>query len=301
MSATNNYAELTGLDDILESKPKFNKTTFFKLKEGTLVLRLLPSPVEGKKALRDHWVNWFEFEGNGGKKTFRAATLPKNSAVREKLQALRGEMDAIAAPFKKTVQGPNGSYDKIDYDAMPKDVSDKYKGLAAKANSLKSQHHYYVNAVDASGNIGILKLPKTALQALGVELKRLTGKVITSNTDAFDLDKGVWFEFTRIGKGMRDTKYTVQVNRIATTDAEGDVVEKINKTPLTKEFKEAYPTKGVDLDTLFKTLTPEEDVLIAKGDFSPFLGKSDSDSSMSDIVGGEVSDVDVDDVQSIEM
>lgn len=288
MSAPNYLeSDVLDLENLVDSKKSnFKKTNHFQLKEGTARFRLLVSPIEGKAPFKEHWVHWFQYETQAADgslvKTYRTGLSPYaiegKCALREKASALRAELNKIAAPFTTESIDANGNkVSKINFDKMPKEVSQKYSSLAEQANKFKAQRHYYVNAVNESGELGVLKLPKTAYDALFAEIKRL---VPARSKNPLALSDGVWFEFSRTGKTMRDTKYTVQVHRINKT-VDGEVVEVINRAPIADELKKNYATVGADLDKLFKQLTYEDTVKILKGDYSAFSSRPKNDAGSS--------------------
>lgn len=269
MSQTNYIEdEILDVDSLVENKKStFSKTTFFKLEKGANQFRLLLNPA-GKPHFVQHWVNWFSFdyEKDDGTvvKTYRSAVSPHKpsegikSAIKEKSDALTLEQEKLALPYT--------SAKKVNTDAMPKDVLAKYKALGEQIRGLKAQGHYYVNAVDKSGALGILRIPSTAHDALQVEIKKLveSGKVL----NPLSLTKGVWFEFTRSGDGLQ-TKYGVQVHRVA-KEMQGETVEVMNKSALPEDLIKNYPTLGKDVRNLFRTLTYEESQKLVAGDYSVF-------------------------------
>ena len=315
MSAPNYMdSDVLDLDNLIEDrKSNFTKTNYFQLKEGTARFRLLEHPLksEGKTPFKEHWVHWFQFEiqqpDGTLKKTYRTGLSPYATegkcALREAAASVRSEMTKLAAPFTtESLDASGNKVSKINFDKMPKEVSQKYTSLKDQADKFKAQRHYYVNAVDEAGNLGVLKLPKTAFDSLLTEIKRL---VPARSKNPLGLTDGVWFEFSRTGKGMRDTKYTVQVHRINKT-VDGEVVEVINRAPLADELKNNYSSLGADLDKLFKQLTYEDTVKIVKGDFSPFTARSSKNESSEagSVEAAEVQDVDIqreDDISTIEL
>lgn len=107
-----------------------------------------------------------------------------------------------------------------------------------------------VYAMDKSERVGILRMPNTALKKLRAEIKRLRD----SGNDPIG-KKGVWFDFTRSGKGF-DTDYDVEPHRIDRADG----AQVLSYHQLTKPIWEAV-TKLPSLTAEMERIRYKDSVL----------------------------------------
>ena len=67
------------------------------------------------------------------------------------------------------------------------------------------------------------------------------------------LKDGVWFVFSRSGKGF-NTEYKVSMNRTIITLEDGDQVEKVDRTPLAANIVENYEKLAYDIHAMYKPI-----------------------------------------------
>lgn len=150
------------------------------------------------------------------------------------------------------------------------------KGLAGGANKtqvataqaptqawLKAHGHdgkYRFYAMNRAGELGVLRLNSTAAKKLRAEIKTLS----QNNHKPLSLDKGVWFEFTRIGNGFRDEDQ-VKVYRVEDAGGNSKIEFHAISTQLAAAALEVLP----DFEEDRRRITYPEDVLerlAAEGD-----------------------------------
>lgn len=93
-------------------------------------------------------------------------------------------------------------------------VKERLAPLNKLINDLKPKTVYLYNAIDKSGEVGLLELKSTAHKQMKTEMSQY---VTDYNQDPTSLnadadDSGVWFDVIRSGLG-RDTEYTVKKNQ----------------------------------------------------------------------------------------
>lgn len=124
---------------------------------------------------------------------------------------------------------------------------------------------FLYNASDKNGNVGILELKATAHDAL----KKLMGEYIqeysqdpTSLNNAPD-DSGVWFKFTRSGKGF-DTKYAVEKEQTKVKEGTRILFED-DRSPLPEHVMKNYEQLAYDIHNIYTVRSYDEckDILLA--------------------------------------
>lgn len=223
----------------------FTKKKFFKLKEGSLSFRVLP-PL-GTLADQGKWSMFYKVhygykDSQGKLRPFQSSLVINRStkmvdvpdAALERIQKMKSQLeDAKRTNNKEMIE-------KLNKFVGP-------KGLY----NLDSNH--YLNVIDESGNIGILKLRHRAKLVLDSAIKKLREEGI----DPLSVDNGRFFTFTRNGMGL-DTTFQVEVKQ-ESFKVEGigmvkrDVVHKLDDEIINRLSSEA-----ADLSTLFKALSAEE-------------------------------------------
>lgn len=139
-------------------------------------------------------------------------------------------------------------------------IKDKLAKLNKVAWEIRLQKTFAYNAVDKSGKVGLLELKKTAHD----EMKKMMLEYIqdfemdpTSFGCDIKADSGVWFNIKREGKG-KDTKYSVDFNRVPQKTEDGDVVFKNDRSPLVEGTEENYSKTAYDLFSIYRQKTYEE-------------------------------------------
>lgn len=222
-----------------------NKKTYFKMKDGDNVYRILP-PL-GELADKGIWSVFYNvhygYKNSEGKLRPFQSSLIKNYKTKmiEAPDAALARIEKLKAQLAEAkASGNTALVQKLNEFVGPK-------------GSFNLDNNHYVNAIDAQGNIGILKIRHRAKQALDVVIKRLREKGI----DPLSVDSGRFFVITRSGMGL-DT--TFQVNTLTRTinvpgvgDVQQEVVHALDESLISRLAGEA-----ADLGKLFKKPTPEQ-------------------------------------------
>jgi hypothetical protein len=112
----------------------------------------------------------------------------------------------------------------------------KKKELEKYISNFRAKKFWLYNAVTSDGRIVMLELGKTAHDALSKKIS----EAVRRKVGAFDPtspETGVWFEFSRSGKGL-NTEYAVDYKKIAVDLGDGNVADKPDRTPLSPELVE---------------------------------------------------------------
>jgi len=180
----------------------FTQAKTVKLKDGDQIYRILPAI--GDLADANIWhvfygVHWGYKTTDGKKKPFaspekkdhkvKPAVVVIPDAAKDRLNMLKGKLEEA----KKS--GNQAIINKLQpLVGFGKDT----------VYNLDSNHH--MNAIDASGNIVVLKIKHKCF----VQLEALIKKLEASGTYPLSLDDGRYFVFTRTGMG-NDTGFAVNV------------------------------------------------------------------------------------------
>lgn len=309
-----NAQTLSNEDDVLDlgelesSGGSGNFAKITGIPEGTTSYRFITNPVKGKKHLAQHWLYWFSFDQqqeDGSVKTIKRSGKAEFGGkdhvnpVRARLLDVLNQKDALTAPYVKNVQNERGEIvPKLDRSAMPTEVEAEYKKLTQLEMQYKASGYFYVNAVDSNGNLVALRLSKTVKeQIFGGGRDNKSGLIHTLVGQGYKnpmrltdgeglLEKGVWFEITRTGKGLQ-TKYT---SKIKTVDA-GNGSFRYDTGPIKGEVIANYSQAGSDVEDLFVTFNDQELEQILAGDITVVDNKLKARSGNSETNTTTVTDV----------
>lgn len=208
--------DLDYLDALMNKGKRSPKCKFEYLKDGTQVYRILPSfdPAD-RRMEHTYAVHWLTGENGKPMKAlctyFTERFCPLCAAHRETKTAYEHSL---------ATNGPEAS---------------NTKHLAQSLQKLSSSKTIYYNAVNMAGEPVVLELNSTvskALEALIIEAATKKG------FDPLALKGGVWFTFTKTGKG-RDS---VRVDYRRTMKVvEGDMAEILDRTPFSDELIARLP------------------------------------------------------------
>lgn len=222
------------------------KKTYFKLKDGDVVYRILP-PL-GDLADEGFWSVYYRV--HYGYKNAEGRSRPfESSLVKNRKNNMVEVADAAVErldQLKSKLQTAKDAKDK-------KSVESLHKLVGAPKSLYNLDNNHYLNAIDLQGNIGILKLRHKAKQALDVEIRKLRDKGV----DPLSVDNGRFFVFTRTGMGnetqfaVRPYKKTITIENVG--EVEQDVVHKI-----TEEVMARLSSEAAELGKLFRKPSEEE-------------------------------------------
>lgn len=109
------------------------------------------------------------------------------------------------------------------------------KDLTAYLKTWRARRFFVYNAVTTDGRVVILEIPKTAHD----QLVKLIGECVYKPTSPFDptaLADGVWFTFSKSGKGFQ-TEYKVKIRKTEVM-VNGEALEKADRSPMAEDILE---------------------------------------------------------------
>jgi hypothetical protein len=222
-----------------------NKKTYFKIKDGDNVYRIIP-PI-GDLADKGIWSVFhkvhYGYKNSAGKlrpflsplvKNYKTKMIEVPDAALERIESLKAKLAAAKEA------GDNQMVAKLNEFVGPK-------------GAFNLDNNHYVNAIDAQGNIGILKLRHRAKVALDACIKKLREQGI----DPLSVENGRYFVISRSGTGL-DTTFSVSVltqkiNVPGIGDVQKEVVHVLDEAIISR-----LATEAAKLDTLFKAPTAEQ-------------------------------------------
>lgn len=209
------------IEALINKGKKRSKYKFEYLKDGTQAFRILPSFDPANRRLEHtyalHWLS--DAEGKSIKTLCTYYT--------EKF-----------CPICNAHKDTKASYDHA-VASDPNSVNTK--NLAAALQKLSVSKANYYNAVSSSGEPVILELNSTvtkALEALIIEAYQKKG------FDATAIKGGVWFEFTKTGKGRDSVR--VDYKRLSKL-IEGEMVDILDRSEIGPELVARLPTSVANI------------------------------------------------------
>jgi hypothetical protein len=118
---------------------------------------------------------------------------------------------------------------------------------------------YVYNAVDKSGEVGLLELKTTAHRKMKAEMMQY---IQDYNQDPTSLnseedDSGVWFDVIRSGMG-RDTEYDVKKCQIKTKNAAGRITFEDDRSPLPESVVGNFENLAYNLHSIYQIKSYDE-------------------------------------------
>lgn len=214
--------------DSLKSRREWKR---HKVKDGHNVFRILPPFGEASNGYpyRKWQIIWGLTDPESGRaRPFASSiTSEKRCPVTEYVAKLKVHAEAIESQMKAA-------------GASKEAVNDRLKDLRELINNLSPKTVYVYNAVDKSGEVGLLELKSTAHKAMKSQMNQYIQDYNQDPTslNSADDDSGVWFDITRQGLG-RDTEYDVKKcqNKVKTTQGISFVDD---RSPLPDSVVENY-------------------------------------------------------------
>jgi hypothetical protein len=272
---------------------KFEKTTYFNLKNGDNIYRIMPAMFSCLEA--GHWsvyyAKHFGYTNEEGKSTnyicLRAYDNQTGAMIQDcpfclDQEQKKKDMERLALEVndlqnklhKARVEGGDAAAVEQQLD----DTTEAHN----KARNLYNPRsaRFWVNAMNMNGEFGLLPLPKTVYEALvGKKVQDLKTNRYTRSQgllqrtkekdklDALNVNEGVWFVISREGSTQFDTEYKIAVLKEEIELPSGDIVEKTKRAVLSDQQKREALTKCKDLRKVFDhiILEPEQARLITGG------------------------------------
>lgn len=242
---TNNSKIKLNLDS-LKSRRDWKR---HKVKDGHNIFRILPpfGPSSNGYPYKKWQIIWglTDPESNRARPFASSLTSEKRCPVSEFVVSLKKRADEM----KAKMQAQGASEDEIRV---------RLKDLSELAANLTPKTVYVYNAVDKSGEVGLLELKSTAHKAMKIEMNQYIQDYNQDPTslNSADDDSGVWFDITRQGMG-RDTEYDVK--KCQTKVKNGNAVSFIDdRTPLSDTVVDNYDNLAYDLSTVYQVKTYEQ-------------------------------------------
>ena len=139
--------------------------------------------------------------------------------------------------------------------------TDESEVVAKYANDFKAKRSFLLNAVNVKGEVGILEIPKTAIDELVLLMKSYQNKY---GRNPVSLTTGIWFAFTRSGKKFL-TEYKVEINKKLITLDDGDTVEKVDTSPLPANVVENFAKLAYDIHKMYPPVAAADLLEILNG------------------------------------
>lgn len=228
----------------------FKKKNYFSIKKGVQVFRIFPAM--GDAAEKGTWYKYHEvhfgFRGTDGKmfvfqspevRNHKTKMIEVSDAAKERNSKIYAKMTELKAKLK---ENPN--------DEAAASAHAKLEEISKRYNSEK---RYYYNAMDANGNIGLLKLKTKEKAALEAARKALE---LEEGVDPVKVE-GAFLVFNKSGDGALES--TVQVSaHYLKQDVGGKKVSVLNTHTVSEDLYPRLQSDSFDLLNLFVKPTAEE-------------------------------------------
>lgn len=223
----------------------YPKKKRFKVEEGNNIYRILPPFKSKSNAIAKFWALYW-VEGTKGKRPVPSIL------VKDK----EGNITSPDPLFDK-IQSEKLKLESMKKEGKPEAV---IKALEESLNSLNLDKHYYLNAMNPAGEIGVLKIKYTSWQAL----KALLEELDKEGMDPINVgpDKGFYLNFKRTTGDDKRVAYTVEVAK-KTVRENGKMVQHFQECPIDDTVLARMEKESEELDKLFKPLSFEEQKLVA--------------------------------------
>lgn len=257
----------------------------FKIQDGDNVYRILP-PM-GKLAKAGKWHQYYRvewgFKNSAGrnrpfqdvrKVNFQNKMVEVESAAHLQREALIAQKTALVAKLR----------------ANPTDTAllNQVKEVTESIKRFNLDAKYYMNAIDLSGKIGLLKLGSRAFKALKAEIDKLR----KTGVDPLSVENGRFFNFNRTNDtgNFQDTAYQVTVYQenvqINGKTYREDKTHVLDQSIIDRLSDEAYELSGMypevtpaQVERMVKEGTPAVDAILGSGNEQ---GQADDDGEAVD-------------------
>jgi len=233
--------------DALKSRREWKR---HKVVDGHNVFRILPPFGESSNGYpyRKWQIIWGLKDAETGRKRPFASSIiaEKRCPVVEFAAELKTRSEVIRADLQR--QG-------LSEDS----IKEKLKLLNEVISDLSPKTVYTYNAVDRSGEVGLLELKSTAHKKMKAQMNQYIQDYNQDPTslNSADDDSGVWFDVTRQGLG-RDTEYDVKKCQTKRRDPSGRVIFEDDRTPLPEAVSENFENLAYDLSSVYQVKTYDE-------------------------------------------
>jgi hypothetical protein len=231
------------------------------LDEGSNVIRIIPG--FGRHAATGKYREYYRLEfgyrtSEDYLKPFQGATQFNRDgkvSVEGAAYKRRMELEKIHKQLKDAV-------DAVGEAKAPADLLEKKKQVGALLQRYNSKGVHVLNVVSIKGDIFCQKMPQTAWKALKEKIDKVKAEY------GFDpiLIKGCFFEIvkTKAGPNGRDTTYSANIY-MEPIPGGGLGQTQLRMHELTPDIINRLEKEAWDLETVYPTLTPEEEERVVHG------------------------------------
>lgn len=240
-------AKITINLDSLKPKREWKR---HKVAPGHNVYRILPPFGDASNGYpyRKWMITWGLVDVETGRLRPFASSLTneKQCPVFEYVEALTKKAEDIKASMK--TEG-----------ASDVEIKERLKELNKVISNVRPKTVYAYNAINKSGEVGILEIKATAQK----QLKELMmGYIKDYNQDPTSLnsaddDSGIWFDFERTGTGF-DTEYSVSKVQNKIKLQNGKSAFEDDRSALPENVVQDYESLAYDLSTIYQTKSYDE-------------------------------------------
>lgn len=242
-----------------------------KLKIGDNVFRILPpfGPKAAGRLMAEWYLHWGFKDANG---------RPKPLVCTKKYEGycpICAEANELYNRKQEIVKEYMDDKGKIQFSQLPPDVKTEYNRINDNWKDIRSQRSYYYNAMDTSGRIGVLRLPKLGAQALNDKIEFAIDRL---NINPVSLEKGCLFIVRKVKTGSMDwdIKYEADIFKEIEKDENGQTIERTATSAVPANVIENYTNLAIDVHELY-TIRPSTDIKkIMIGDHSVFKAEEDA-------------------------
>ena len=223
-----------------------------KMKEGDNIFRILPPFGTNHNGLlyADVTLHWF-MDPTGRKRPLVCSRdAERYCPVCAEASELYNRKQALVKEFADD-QG------RVNFKALPREISEKYKAINEDYNKLRGQRGFYYNALDLSGTVGVLKLSKNTAEKLGTKVKEALQKYGIKCTSLAD---GILFNIKKTKTGPRDmdVEYDVDYFMTPKKKEDGSISLEFQRGSVSDNIKENFETLAYDLHTMYPARTSVE-------------------------------------------
>lgn len=200
-------------------KAKFgsNRRTWFKLKDGESVYRILP-PM-GELAEDGRWSQFYSIH-YGYKNSDDNTRVFQSPLVRN----MKTKMVEVPDAALERINQLKAKLDEAKKQGNEELVQQLLKLVGGAKSRYNLDSNHYINVMDLQGNIGVLKIRHKCKLALDTEIKKLRDRGV----EPLDPENGRFFVFSRSGTA-RDTLYSVNVyKKKLHVDGVGEVEQEVS-------------------------------------------------------------------------
>jgi len=215
-----------------------------KVKDGHNVFRIGSPHGEASNgyAYRKWQIIWGLVDPESGRaRPFASSmTAEKRCPITEYVAQLKKKAETLMAQLAAA---------GVDEDS----IKERLSTLNKLISDLNPKTVFLYNAIDKSGELGLLELKSTAHKKMKLEMSQYVNDY---NQDPTSLnsdndDSGIWFDVTRTGEG-RDTEYDVKKCQFKIKKPGGGYTYEDDRTPLPESIIENYDNLAYDLSAVYQ-------------------------------------------------